>query len=113
MLIEHRLDVAIYRIGFCRTILEARQLINHNKIVVNENPMTLSSYHLKPGDIIQIKSGYNIFSPNFLIIKKMPCFHFEVNFMTATAIFLYPPQKLYFSNYLNFDLIRRGLKRTF
>ena len=142
MLIEHRLDVALYRIRFCRTIFEARQFINHNKVFINGNPNNLPSYHLKPGDIIQVKPGHNISSPDFSIIKKKskvrvstsriirkshlqrsrfkrirPSWlfrplHFEVNFKIATAIFLYPPQQLFFSKHLNFDLIRRSFRKT-
>lgn len=51
------------------------------------------------------------------ISKKRPSFlfrplHFEINFVTGTAIYLYPPQKLYYSQRVYPDLIRRSFKRT-
>lgn len=38
--------------------------------------------------------------------------NYEINFVTGTAIFLYPPQKLYYSQRLYPDLIRRSYKQT-
>ena len=51
------------------------------------------------------------------ISKKRPSFlfrplHFEINFVTGTAIYLYPPQKIYYSQRVYPDLIRRSFKRT-
>lgn len=51
------------------------------------------------------------------IPKKKPAFLFrplqyEINFVTGSAIFLYPPQKLYYSQRLYPDLIRRSFKQT-
>lgn len=55
-LLERRLDVALYRSGFTQTIAEARQLIKHNKIRVNEARINVSSYSLNPGDIISMEA---------------------------------------------------------
>lgn len=38
--------------------------------------------------------------------------NYEINFVTGTAIFLYPPQKLYYSQRLYPDFIRRSYKHT-
>lgn len=38
--------------------------------------------------------------------------NYEINFVTGTAIFLYPPQKLYYSQRLYPDFIRRSYKQT-
>lgn len=51
------------------------------------------------------------------ISKKRPTFlfrplNYEINFVTGTAIFLYPPQKLYYSQRLYPDFIRRSYKQT-
>lgn len=53
-LLERRLDVVIYRSGFTQTISEARQLIKHNKILVNDIQVNVPSYSLQPGDIIAL-----------------------------------------------------------
>lgn len=55
-LLERRLDVVLYRSGLTQTIAEARQLIKHNKIRVNDVRVNVSSYSLNSGDIISIQS---------------------------------------------------------
>lgn len=54
-LLERRLDVVIYRSGLTKTIVEARQLIKHKKILVNSNSLNVPSYSLNPGDVISFK----------------------------------------------------------
>ena len=54
-LLESRLDVVAFRACFFSSIKAARQWINHNKILVNNQFINTSSYRLKPGDIISIK----------------------------------------------------------
>lgn len=53
-LLERRLDVVLYRSGMAQTISEARQLIRHKKIRVNDNWVTISSFLVSFGDIISI-----------------------------------------------------------
>src|SRR2546423_6074219 len=53
-LLECRLDNVVYRMGFAATRAEARQLVSHKAIVVNEQAETIASYHVKPGDIVQV-----------------------------------------------------------
>lgn len=53
-LLEQRLDVVLFRSGMVETIAEARQLIKHKKILVNQTPITSSSYLLEPGDTVSI-----------------------------------------------------------
>ena len=55
-LLERRLDITLYRSGFTQTIAEARQLIKHNKVRVNETRVNVSSYLLNSGDIISLHS---------------------------------------------------------
>jgi small subunit ribosomal protein S4 len=54
-LLECRLDNVVYRMGFAATRAEARQLVSHKAIVVNEQVVTIASYQVKPGDIVQIR----------------------------------------------------------
>ena len=54
-LLESRLDNAVYRMGFGSTRAEARQLISHKAILVNGVVVNISSYQVKPGDIIKIR----------------------------------------------------------
>ena len=55
-LLERRLDVVLYRSGLTRTIAEARQLIKHHKIRVNDVRINISSYLLNSGDLISVQS---------------------------------------------------------
>ncbi|MEA3398566.1 MAG: 30S ribosomal protein S4 [Patescibacteria group bacterium] len=54
-LLETRLDNAIYRLGIGESRSQARQIISHGHIVVNDIKVSIPSYILKPGDIIKIK----------------------------------------------------------
>jgi len=54
-LLECRLDNVVYRMGFASTRAEARQLVSHKAIVVNEQVVTIASYQVKAGDTVQIR----------------------------------------------------------
>lgn len=56
-LLEMRLDNIVYRLGFCLTILAARQLIVHEHVFVNGMITSVPSFTCKVGDEIQIKSS--------------------------------------------------------
>ncbi len=54
-LLECRLDNVVYRMGFASTRAEARQLVSHKAIVVNDDVVTIPSYQVKAGDVITIR----------------------------------------------------------
>ena len=54
-LLECRLDNVVYRMGFAATRSEARQLVSHKAVLVNEKPVTIASYQCKAGDVVQIR----------------------------------------------------------
>jgi len=54
-LLERRLDATIYRMKFVPTIFAARQFVNHGHVTVNGKRVTVSSYSLKDGDVIEVK----------------------------------------------------------
>lgn len=54
-LLECRLDNVVYRMGFAATRAEARQLVSHKAITVNEKGVTIASYQVKAGDVIQVR----------------------------------------------------------
>jgi small subunit ribosomal protein S4 len=54
-LLECRLDNVVYRMGFATTRSEARQLVSHKAIVVNDIVVTIPSYQVKAGDVITIR----------------------------------------------------------
>ena len=55
ILLECRLDSAIFRMGFARTRREARQVVDHKHVLVNGKCVNIPSYLVKAGDVIEIK----------------------------------------------------------
>jgi small subunit ribosomal protein S4 len=53
--LEARLDNTVFRFGFGLTRRQARQLVNHGHILVNEQVVSIPSYQLRPGDIVAIR----------------------------------------------------------
>ena len=54
-MLESRLDNVVYRMGFASTRAEARQLVSHKSIQVNGAAVTIASYQVKAGDVVQIR----------------------------------------------------------
>ncbi len=51
-LLETRLDNVVFRLGFARTRRQARQIVNHAHLSVNEIRVDIPSYLIKPGDVV-------------------------------------------------------------
>ena len=47
-LLETRLDNVVYRMGFASTRAEARQLVSHKAIIVNDQVVNIASFLVKP-----------------------------------------------------------------
>ncbi|MDF1748666.1 MAG: 30S ribosomal protein S4 [Alphaproteobacteria bacterium] len=54
-LLEHRLDAIVYRAKFVPTVFAARQFVSHGHVLVNGRRMTVSSYTVKIGDVIEVR----------------------------------------------------------
>jgi small subunit ribosomal protein S4 len=54
-LLERRLDNIIYRLGFANSRNEARQLVRHKHFLVNQSKVSIPSYLVKPGDVIELR----------------------------------------------------------
>jgi small subunit ribosomal protein S4 len=54
VLLERRLDNIVYRLGFANSRAQARQLVRHNLIMVNDAKVNLPSYLVRTGDVIQV-----------------------------------------------------------
>jgi small subunit ribosomal protein S4 len=52
--LECRLDTVVYRMGFGASRAESRQVVRHNGILVNGKRTNIPSYHVKPGDVVQL-----------------------------------------------------------
>ena len=54
-LLECRLDNVVFRLGFARTRMEARHIVDHKHVLVNGKCVNIPSYLVKAGDTIEIK----------------------------------------------------------
>ena len=54
-LLERRLDAVIYRAKFVPTPFAARQFVSHGHVKVNGRRVTIASYLVKAGDVIEVK----------------------------------------------------------
>ena len=54
-LLERRLDAVIYRAKFVPTVFAARQFISHGHIKVNGKRVTIASFRVKVGDVVEVK----------------------------------------------------------
>ncbi len=54
-LLEARLDNVVYRMGFAATRAEARQLVSHKSILVNDVITNIPSFQVNPGDVVSIR----------------------------------------------------------
>ena len=53
--LESRLDNMVYRMGFASSRKAARQLIRHRHVEVNQKPVDIPSYLVKPGQEIRVR----------------------------------------------------------
>ena len=70
IMLETRLDNAVFRLGFAASRKEARQLVTHGHFTVNGKKANIPSMEVKAGDVIAVKSKSQQ-SPKFKEIKEM------------------------------------------
>ena len=76
-LLEMRLDTICYNFGFASSITQARQLVNHGHITVNQKVINIPSFQCQLNDVIGIKQkkkSKNLLSSNFKTNKKPELF---------------------------------------
>ena len=54
-LLEMRLDTLCFTLGFAKTITQARQLVNHGHITVNNKTVSIASFQCRLNDVISVK----------------------------------------------------------
>lgn len=57
VMLESRLDSVVFRMNFARTRREARQIVGHKHVLVNGRVVSIPSYLIKAGDVIEIKES--------------------------------------------------------
>ncbi len=55
VMLERRLDNVVYRMGFASTRAEARQLVAHKGVLVNDQIVNIPSFLVKSGDVVSIR----------------------------------------------------------
>ncbi len=98
--LETRLDTALYRTHFSYSFANARQLISHKKVYVNNKIVQHNSYLLKKGDIITFdRSIFEFVVFNILKSKiwPIPPKHFYINYKTLQILVI---ENIKYSNYL-------------
>ncbi len=58
IMLERRLDNALYRSGFSSSRDQARQMVLHNLFSVNGNKVNIPSYQIKIGDVITLREKH-------------------------------------------------------
>ncbi len=54
-LLEQRLDAVVYRLKFVPTVFSSRQFISHGHVSVNGQRVTIPSYRVREGDVIEVR----------------------------------------------------------
>jgi len=65
--LERRLDNTVYRLGLVTSRNQARQLISHRHVMVNNRVVNIPSYLVKPKDVIKIDSFPSKFPKEMII----------------------------------------------
>lgn len=55
--LEKRLDNVIFRLGFAKSRVQARQLVSHSYFLINGKPVNIASYEVKKDDSITVKEN--------------------------------------------------------
>lgn len=96
-LLEKRLDTLLVRSHFASSQYQARQLINHGHILVNNKKVNIASYQVSIGDVVELKSKSKNMSIirdnlNFFPSEKIPSW-LEVNQNNLTCKILSEPSR--------------------
>ena len=73
-LLEMRLDSICFNLGFASTIAQARQLVNHGHITVNDKVVSIASFQCRVNDKIGVKSksqSKNLVEQNLKTMKML------------------------------------------
>jgi len=54
-LLERRLDNIVHRLGFGTSRKQAREIVNHGHVTVNDRRVDIASYLVRVGDVIRVK----------------------------------------------------------
>ena len=108
-LLETRLDNVVYRMGFGSTRAEARQLVSHKAVLVNDKPVNIPSYQVRPGDVVSIrekaKNQLRVKGALELAASRAPVEWVEVDANKMTGTFKAVPERTELPSDINENLI--------
>jgi small subunit ribosomal protein S4 len=108
-LLERRLDNVVYRMGFASTRAEARQLVAHKAILVNDSVVNVPSYLVNPGDIVSVrqkaKSQGRVQAALALSEQRAPCDWITVDSASFKGTFSTAPTLTDLSSDYNVNLV--------
>jgi len=108
-LLERRLDNVVYRMGFASTRAEARQLVTHKAILVNDKIVNVPSFLVNPGDSICVrqkaKSQGRVQAALALSEQRAPCEWITVDTSSFKGTFSTAPTLTDLSSDYNVNLV--------
>jgi small subunit ribosomal protein S4 len=108
-LLERRLDNVVYRMGFASTRAEARQLVAHKAILVNDKVVNVPSFLVNPGDVITVrqkaKGQARIQAALALSEQRAPCDWITVDTSAFKGTFSTAPTLTDLSSDYNVNLV--------
>jgi small subunit ribosomal protein S4 len=108
-LLERRLDNVVYRMGFASTRAEARQLVTHKAILVNEKIVNVPSYLVSAGDVITVrqkaKGQARVQAALAISEQRTPCDWITVDTSTFKGTFSTAPSLTDLSSDYNVNLV--------
>ena len=110
VLLESRLDNLVYRSGFACTRREARQLVSHGHVKVNDKRVTIGSYSVKIGDKISLtkKASEHMrvqAAIELATSQREPCDWVEVNNSECSSVYLRHPELAEFPAEFNVSMV--------
>ena len=64
-MLEQRIDNVVYRANFAASRNQARQFVRHGHVLVNGKRVTIPSYHVRKGDVVELRSK----AQNMIVIQ--------------------------------------------
>lgn len=55
--LERRLDNVVFRLGFAKSRIQARQIVSHGYFLINGKAVNIPSYQVKKDDVISLKEN--------------------------------------------------------
>lgn len=108
-LLERRLDNVVYRMGFASTRAEARQLVSHKAILINEKIVNIPSCIINCGDSIIVRqrarNQSRIQAAVALAEQRSPCEWLSVDGANFKGTFVTTPTLNDLSFYYNINLV--------